>query len=527
MKPWIIDGMIYIGSALMVYNIWGFMRFSRRIRQRDEWKEDERILNIPIILLLLFLVGYLVVGFFGKPDLVMAGILFGGSVFVYIMYRMLDQITGIVIEQEKLKAEIQAAAESSRSKAEFLASISHEMRTPLNVIMGLDALALKNPKLPPETREQLEKIGRSGENLLEIINNILDMNSIEKGDLTVRDEPFAMADVLRQVNAVLSTRCEEKGLRYESRADDEAGGVYRGDEILLRQILLGVLDNAVKYTDAPGTVSLKTGCLSSDAETRRIWFTVEDSGIGIDEDFLPKIFEPFAREDASSTSRIGGSGLGLPAVKKKVELLGGEILAESEKGRGATFTITLPLRVLREPERETDAAQKDASTALPAEPAIPDEAENAAAEEQDGEESGLLEGCRILIAEDIPENAEIVRDLLELEGAETEHAENGKLALELFRQREPYYYDAILMDLRMPVMDGLEATRQIRALDREDAGRIPILALTANSFPSDVQQSLEAGMNAHLSKPTDADALYGALRSQIEKERIKRGGEST
>ena len=517
MNHWIIDIPIFLGSALMVYNICGFVRFSREVRRREVSNKQNGILYFPIVLLVLFLLGYLIVGLFGKPDLVMAGILFGGSIFVYIMYRLLDNITRRIIEQEKLKAELLAAEESSRMKAELLASVSHEMRTPMNIIMGLDRLALKNPNISAETRDQLEKIGRSGEHLIGLINNILDLNSIEKGELAAGEELFTLSDVLCQINAMTATLCEEKGLEYETGVDEDARGRYQGDGMMLKQVLLGVLDNAVKYTDVPGKVSLDVRALPAEGPARPIRFTVRDTGIGIDREFLPKIFELFAQEDSSSTSRFGGSGLGLPLVKKKIELLGGEILVESEKGKGTVFTITVPLRPAEGPQPEQD--QTAAAQRL--EPKAP-ENPGAGADTEVPEETELLPGYRIMIVEDVPENAEIVQDLLELEGAETEHAENGKIALDMFSEAEEYHYDAILMDLRMPVMDGLEAARRIRALERKDAGSVPILALTANISEEDMRKSRDAGMDAHLGKPTDADALYAALRERVQQFRRER-----
>ena len=245
----------------MVYNICGFVRFSREVRRREVSNKQNGILYFPIVLLVLFFIGYMIVGLFGKPDLVMAGILFGGSIFVYIMYRLLDSITKRIIEQEKLKAELQAAEESTRMKAELLASVSHEMRTPMNIIMGLDRLALKNPNISAETRDQLEKIGRSGEHLIGLINNILDLNSIEKGELAAGEELFTLSDVLCQINAMTATLCEEKGLEYETGVDEDARGRYQGDGMMLKQVLLGVLDNVVKYTDVPGKVSLDVRAL--------------------------------------------------------------------------------------------------------------------------------------------------------------------------------------------------------------------------------------------------------------------------
>ena len=478
----LIYGMIFLGSALMVFNIGGFLRFARQLRARERWEQRNAILYFPIGLLVAFLLGYLGVGFFGKPDLLVSGILFGGSVFVYVMYRFLTNITRHIAERERLEAELLAAEESSRSKTAFLSSISHEMRTPLNVILGQDTVALKEPALAPAVRDHLEKIGLSARHLLELINGVLDLNAIEDRELEVRDQPFVLGDAVAQVNVLARAMCEKKGLTYRCDAPEEEG-CRRGDAPLLKKVLLALLDNAVKFTDAPGTVSLTVRREEGD------WlsFAVRDTGVGVGESFLPKIFDVFAREDSSSTTRHGGSGLGLAVTKRTVELLGGEITAASRKDQGSVFTVRLPLP--------------------PAELPIPEPAETQALDS--------LEGVRILIVEDIPENAEIAMDLLELEGAESEHAENGLIGLEMFRDSAPGYYDAILMDLRMPVMDGLTSAREIRKLDRPDAKTVPILALTANALESDMEQTAAAGMNAHLAKPTDADLLYEALKTTI------------
>ena len=499
---WIIDGMIYLGSALMVYNIHGFIRFARRVRKRAGWRERNQLLYVPIILLLLFLMGYLAVGIFGKPDLIMAGILLGGSIFVFIMYRLLERITQAIQEGEHRQAELLAAEESHKTKNAFLASMSHEMRTPMNVIIGLDALSLKDPTLSPQTRNHLEKIGASARHLLALINNILVMNNADGDQPAENAEAFPIREIIGQVDAIVGVSCEEKGIEYQSCVSADLKNEYIGDEIQLKNILFCLLDNAVKYTNAPGKVMLSVSGRAPEAAgtapeafkespeapgTEILTFTVSDTGIGMDEDFLPRVFDVFAREDESSTDSRGGSGLGLAVTKKTVEQLGGTISVSSQKGVGSVFTIELPY-----------TAAKQEMSEVPADADIPS-----------------LEGRRILVAEDIPENAEIIEDLLDLEGAAAEHAGNGKEALEMFLQSPPGYYDAILMDLRMPEMDGLTATRQIRSCGREDARTIPIIALTANQYDSDVRQSKEAGMNEHLAKPIDTDLLYSALRNLI------------
>ena len=496
MIQWIVYGMIYLGSALMVYNIYGFVKFAHSVKTQKLWNGNDTILYVPVILLVIFLLGYLTVGIFGKPDLVIAGILFGGSVFVFVVYFMLSSIIKRVAENQEKEARLMAAEEASRAKTSFLATMSHEMRTPMNVILGLDSLALNHPNLPDETRRHLEKIGQSGRHLLGLINNILEMNNSETDRLELKREPFRLADLLEQVNAITQTVCDEKGLNYHFKATGDVSAVYVGDALRVRTILIQLLDNAVKYTDKSGDVSLTAEPVEADDKTARWRFTVSDTGIGMDKDFLPHIFEPFSREDSSATSRYGGGGLSLAVTKNVIDRMGGSISLESRKNVGSTFTVEIPFSV--------------------AEAAAP-------ADEAAEQEEIQLAGRRVLVVEDIPENAEIVMDLLELEDVETEHAENGEIALNLFRESENRYYDAVLMDLRMPVMDGLEATRKIRALPREDAKRVPIIALTANTFDSDIRATLDAGMNAHLAKPADADLLYATLKKCIKEAYSRKG----
>ena len=481
--------LIYLGSALMVYNIYGFVRFARYVRRLRSWNAGTAILNVPIVLLVFFLIGYLAVGFIGKPDLIMAGILFGGSIFVFIMYRLLSGITQRIVESEKLEVQLMATEASSRAKADFLASISHEMRTPLNVIIGLNNTVLNEPGLTSLCRDKLEKIGQSAHHLLELINNILEMNSIESRALTLRSEVFRLSDALSQVNPIVRTLCEQKGLIYLVYIQDRADGWYNADVAQLKKVLLSILDNAVKFTDAPGTVRLDIMCVEEDDAVRALRFSITDSGVGIDPAFLPKVFDAFEQEDSSSTTRYGGGGLGLALAKHVVGLMGGDIAVQSRKGEGTVFTITLPLERAEQPAAEDRPAPSTNGVSLA--------------------------GRRVLIAEDIPLNAEVLTDLLELEDVVCEYAENGQIALDKFDRSPRGYYDAILMDLRMPVMDGLEATRRIRALARPDAKSIPIIAVTANAFETDVRESLAAGMDMHLAKPADSEMLYESLKQLI------------
>ncbi len=468
--------MVYLGSALMLYNICGFFFFSRDTRARGSWRGDSRVLYLPVFMLVLFLLGYLAIAIFGKPDLMVGGILSGGSLFVFFMYRMLRSITEL------------AAEEASRAKTAFLSSMSHEIRTPMNAIIGLDIIALKNPELPARTREQLEKIGHSARHLLDLINDILDMSRIESGRMELKARDFSFREFLEQINVIVEGQCQEKGLSYLCQVGESVSERFYGDALRLKQVLINILGNAVKFTEVPGEVSLSVEQLADGEERCRLRFTVKDSGLGMDPDFLPRLFEAFSQEDSGKTSKYGGSGLGMAITKKLVELMGGEIAVESEKGVGSTFTVTVPLTL------STAAPEETAENELP---------------------DASLTGRRILMAEDMEQNADILRELLEMEGGSVQYAKNGALAVELFRDSPPGFFDAILMDVRMPVMDGLEATRRIRGLPRPDAKSIPIIAMTANVFAEDVEQTLQAGMNAHLSKPIEPERMYRILAKLI------------
>ncbi|MBR6025867.1 MAG: hypothetical protein IK069_03830, partial [Firmicutes bacterium] len=338
-----IYAMIYLGAALMVYNIYGFVKFTRYVKQQQTWQKGMLILHLPIILLVMFLVGYLAVGLFGKPDIIMAGILFGGSIFVFVIYTFLSSIIQNIIQNEAAEVERRSTEESNRAKTDFLATISHEMRTPMNVILGLDSVALQNPDLPEETRGHLEKIKQSGKHLLDLINNVIEINSIEKNGYETRNDRFSLDEAVSQLDVIVNTMCEDRGIAYSSSLDESAGGFYMGDAVELKQVLFSVLDNAVKYTDSPGNVSFAVRSLSEENGVRNIEFKVSDSGIGMSKSFLKKIFTPFTQEDSSFTSRFGGSGLSLALTKEKINRTGGNITVESEKDKCSVFTITLPL----------------------------------------------------------------------------------------------------------------------------------------------------------------------------------------
>lgn len=378
--------------------------------------------------------------------------------------------------------------EASRAKTAFLSNMSHEIRTPMNAIIGLNSLALEDAGLSQTTRNHLQKIGTSAHHLLGVINDILDISRIESGSMSLKNAKFPFAQELEQVNAIVTAQCRDKGIHYTCSVKDGVADYYVGDDMKLRQILINILGNAVKFTPEGGSVSLAVEALAGDGEKRPLRFTITDTGIGIGKEFLPRMFDAFTLEDESYTSKHGSTGLGLSITKSFVELMDGHINVESEKGVGSKFIVTVTLQ-----ESPRNGDEHEASGAPQEKP------------------RATLAGRMILLAEDVPVNAEIMTMVLSMREMKVECAENGRIAVEMFKAHEPGYYSAILMDVRMPEMDGLEATRVIRSMDREDAKNIPIIALTANAFDEDVQNSLQAGLNAHLSKPVEPDLLYATL----------------
>ncbi|MBQ1363882.1 MAG: response regulator [Oscillospiraceae bacterium] len=408
-------------------------------------------------------------------------------------------------KNEALAEALTVAEDASRAKTAFLSNMSHEIRTPMNAIIGLDTLALHDAGLSEQTRDYLEKIGASARHLLGLINDILDMSRIESGRVILHKEEFSLGAVLEEINTMVMSQCSDKGLHYECRVLSEMGDWYVGDATKLKEVLINILSNAIKFTEAPGSVTMTVRRTAQFEDQSTLCFRVQDTGIGMDQEFLPKIFDPFSQEDGSTKNKYGSTGLGMAITKNIVEMMNGTISVESEKGVGTVFTVFV---TLKNSEHEEAA------------PAAAPGQETASASGGD-EQRPTLAGRRILLAEDIEINAEIMMDVLSMEEIEADHAENGRIAVEMFSASTPGSYSAILMDIRMPEMDGLEAAAAIRALDRPDAKKIPIIALTANAFDEDVQRSLQAGMNAHLSKPVEPDHLYRTLEDLIEKAEAK------
>lgn len=407
-------------------------------------------------------------------------------------------ISEAVEEQEKRNKElveaVTMAQHANEAKSEFLSRISHELRTPMNAIMGMDQLAMQHLLEPDFLADCIEKSQYASRYLLQLLNDILDMSKIETGKVTLKNEPFVCATFLDSINIIIEEQASNKGVRYIVSKFEGLPYRYIGDSVRLQQILINILTNAVKFTAKRGVVHLDIAQLSVDGKIANICFTISDTGIGISEAFLSELFNPFAQEHNGLQSSYGGSGLGLAISKNLAELMGGNILVESTHSKGTTFKVQIPLEILiddRKIEEDKHSLHKD----------------------QDYDFSDK----RILLVEDQPINVMVAKKLLEYKNAIVDVAENGKIACAMFENSKELMYDAVLMDIRMPIMDGYEATKVIRSSKHTQAKRIPIIAMTANAFDEDVNKSKVAGMNAHLPKPIDASLLYETLYEAIAK----------
>ena len=479
--------MIYAGSALMAYNIYRYICFSRDVRKRGNWDQEQRLLYIPIWLLVMFFIGYLVVGIFGKPDLVMAGILFGGSIFVFVMLVLIRRIFKRIQENEQLEVRLSAAEEASKAKTFFLSNMSHDIRTPLNAIIGYTALANREGVTYEEKSGYIGKIDMASRQLLEIVNDVLDMSRIESGKFSLEPACVNLENCVREAGDLVRTQLEGKKIGLSVSCDISHPWVMC-DKVMLDRALMNLLCNAGKFTEENGTVSLQLSELGSSGETGRYEIRVKDTGIGMSREFAERLFMPFERERTSTVSKIQGTGLGLAITKSIVDMMGGDIAVQTEKGKGTEFTITVGFP-LAEPEEESRFNV--------------------------GEEVSF-EGLRALLVEDNMINMEIAQMLLSQAGFLVETAENGKIAVEMTAASEPGYYDVILMDIQMPVMDGYMATQAIRNLPDAGLAGVPIIAMTANAFQEDIKKAETAGMNGHIAKPLDVPSMIATLQQVLK-----------
>ena len=391
------------------------------------------------------------------------------------------------LHSQQLAQALRAAQIASESKTTFLSNMSHDIRTPMNAVLGFTTLLAKDADNPDKVREYTRKIMASGQHLLSLINDILDVSKIESGKVVLNLEKFSLRDVITSVDTIIQPMAKAKEQEFHLEVTGIGHECLVGDETRINQILINLLSNAVKYTPEGGSIWLRIiGLKQRSSQYEHIRIEVEDNGYGMTQEYLKTIFDAFTRAENSTTNKVQGTGLGMAITKSMVELMGGSIEVFSEVDQGSLFRVELELRFSEEqPQEKGDAGP---------------------------EEDISLEGMRFLAAEDNEINAEILSELFSLEGASCEVMPNGQLAVERFCQSEPGEFDAILMDVQMPVMNGHQAARAIRALEREDAGTIPIIAMTANAFVEDEKAALEAGMDAHVPKPLDMELLKKTVR---------------
>jgi signal transduction histidine kinase/CheY-like chemotaxis protein len=488
MKDAFLKLMIYAGSALMAYNIYGYICFSRDVRKHGNWDQEQRLFNLPIMLLIMFFVGYLIVGFFGKPDLVVAGILFGGSIFVFVMLLLIRRTFDRIQENEQLEAKLSAAEEASKAKTFFLSNMSHDIRTPLNAIIGYTTLANRAGVTYEEKSGYIDRIETAGRQLLDIVNDVLDMSRIESGKFSLEPGCVDLENCVREVCELVRVQLEAKKIKLSVSCAVSHKWVMC-DKVMLDRALMNLLCNAGKFTEENGSVSLQLTELAADDRTGSYEIRIKDTGIGMSPEFVEHLFVPFERERTSTVSRTQGTGLGLAITKRIVDLMGGKITVRTEKGTGTEFTVTVDLP-LAESEAEICSGEGDEIS---------------------------FEGMRALLVEDNMINMEIAQMLLGQAGFLIETAENGKIAVEMTEASEPGYYDVILMDIQMPVMDGYEATQAIRSLPDARLAGIPIIAMTANAFQEDIKKAEEIGMNGHIAKPLDIPGMKATLQQVLKK----------
>ncbi|MDL2267681.1 transporter substrate-binding domain-containing protein [Desulfovibrio sp. OttesenSCG-928-G15] len=388
---------------------------------------------------------------------------------------------------QELEIQTEAAREASRAKGDFLSHMSHEIRTPLNAIIGMAQIGRQVPDLPPKAARANEEILTASNHLLSLLNDILDMAKIESGKFTLVKEPFALLEAMREVDGIIAQRCREKDIDYRTNLDELPDMGVTGDKLRLKQIVINLLGNAVKFTDSNGRIEFTIAKEKEDADALTLCFLVKDNGIGMTPEQTARLFSAFEQADSSVALKYGGTGLGLAISQNMVREMGGEIQVQSSSGEGSSFWFTVTLPKARVESRV--------------------QAENGPLD---------LTGKNILLAEDVVVNQLVIMELLGDTGVHIDTAEDGQQAVERFSDSAPGYYGLILMDVQMPGLNGYDATRAIRALQREDAQSIPIVAMTANAYKEDRDRALQSGMNSHIAKPVDVGIVRETLRNYLQ-----------
>lgn len=381
------------------------------------------------------------------------------------------------IANEKLEEAAKLANVANDAKTEFLSNMSHDIRTPINGIMGMTAIALKEDN-PQKTIDCLKKIQGASNHLMSLINDILDMSRIERGKIEITNSNLNIIRIVEECVSIVYGEMDDRNLEINVNVDEVIHSELFGDDLHLKQVLINIIGNAVKFTPDHGKIWIRIRESGHDSIKSFFQIEIEDNGIGMKEEFIKDIFKPFSQEASTSRTKYQGTGLGMAITKNIIELMDGSIEVESEYQKGTKFTVYLPFLInSRYQERILEKQEKNIS------------------------------GISILLVDDNELNLDVAKELLEAEGAKVITAWNGKEALDIFEREKEGTFDVIIMDIMMPVMDGLEATRKIRQLGKKDALHIPIIAMTANAFREDIQKSLDAGMNEHISKPVDIDTI--------------------
>ncbi len=397
------------------------------------------------------------------------------------------------LEQKRLVEDaLQTAEEANKAKTAFLSNMSHDIRTPMNAIIGFTSLAESHIENKEQVKDYLEKISSSSIHLLSLINDVLDMSRIESGRLQLNETSCSLSEIFHDVQSIIQPDLQAK----EQEFFFDGSLVYHDkvicDKLRLNRVLLNLLGNAIKFTPSGGKISLSVNEKNPDGSETSIYeFHVADTGIGMSEEFIKHVFEPFERERSTTVSGVQGTGLGMSITKNIVDMMGGTITVESCQDKGSEFTAVIPMKVA--------CSEK----ILPEKPKRTDLKKN-------------IRGKRILLVEDNVLNREIAAEILKSQGIELEQAEDGSIAVDMLLEKGAGYYSAVLMDIQMPIMDGYTATKKIRSFSDPELAKIPIVAMTANAFEEDRQKAISAGMNAHVAKPISVEILLEALEEVIE-----------
>ena len=469
------------------------------VRRLSSGNEDYYMISLPVGLADLRITGFVPTQVFDASlkNLQLISMLAATGIMVLVFIGFVIGAHTMLAEKRKSKEAVITAEAESKAKSTFLANMSHDIRTPINGIVGLATLLEKDADNPEKVRLHTRKIQSASHLLLELINNVLDMSKIESGKLVIGESDFNLQDIAEEMDILIRPQAEAKKQNFSVDTTNIQDPYVTGDQVHLHQVLVNLLSNAVKYTQNGGNISL---CIRQEGETGgnigQYRFIVKDNGMGMNEEYIKTIFTPFSRAENTLTNKIQGTGLGMAITKKIIDALDGNISIESKPGEGSTFYVDLAFAISAVPEiQKADFHDSNKSD---------DTAEE------------IFKGRHFLVAEDNELNQEIIGDLLSMYDATCDIVGNGQIAVETFEASNPGQYDAIFMDVQMPVMNGYKATEKIRNCSHAEAAGIPIIAMTANAFDDDVKNALQSGMNAHVAKPVDMKMLAKVLKTVFD-----------